>query len=400
MNWDFRSDLVFWTNITAVAGATGDAADRLYATVITNGWSIQVAFTFNLVTGASTNTAKAIAMNKDPNPGRLATPCEGNGVQVRSPVSLALPVLGQTSGRQQQKPPVQKQAGAKRMTVAPDSRSLILRSASIVVFQIEASRPAEAPNQSDVGVTLLEIVKGTLEQHAGDRVRLLVTQHPPNPETAPVGVWTPIQFTPGLKLVAFSKGGTNQAAMALTDPLCERLIPADEALPDVTFVRDLEAANLASATIVAHARQRANALGYLGAEYLAARLMEHALPDLATFDQLMQLAEAPALRQQPRDLLVEELTVKIADSDQPAAAIVQRGVIGLFHVAETNQDAQLRSRIYNHYLPEVLHLDHPKPVSARDVFQGRDRELFRARGALQDHKKELGASALLEWITR
>ena len=223
------------------------------------------------------------------------------------------------------------------MTVVPNSRSLILRSASIILFQIEATRPAGTPNQTDVGVVLLDIVKGPLEQRAGDRVRLLVTQHPPNPETAPVGVWTPIKLAPGLKLFAFSRGKTNQAAMALTDPLCERLVHAEDALPDVTFARDAEAANLTPSAILAQARQRAGILGFLGAQYVAATLMNRALPDPATFDQLMRLVEAPELAEPASDLLAEEVAVKIADSDQPDIAIVQRAVIGLFHIAELKQ---------------------------------------------------------------
>ena len=93
LNWDFRSDLVFWTNIqggAANAGATGDPADRLYATVITNNWNIRVEVTFNVVTGVGTINTRTLSMTKDPTPGRLAAPCEGNAVQVRAPVSLEM----------------------------------------------------------------------------------------------------------------------------------------------------------------------------------------------------------------------------------------------------------------------------------------------------------------------
>jgi hypothetical protein len=93
LNWDFRSDLVFWTNIqggAANAGATGDPADRLYATVITNNWDIRVDVTFNVVTGAGTINTRTLSMTKVSPPGQLAIPCEGNAVQVRAPVSLEM----------------------------------------------------------------------------------------------------------------------------------------------------------------------------------------------------------------------------------------------------------------------------------------------------------------------
>lgn len=93
LNWDFSSDLVFWTNVkggAANAGATGDPADRLYATVITNGWNIRVDVTFNVGTGAGTINTGTLSMKRDGSPNRLAAPCEGRPVQVRGPVSLEM----------------------------------------------------------------------------------------------------------------------------------------------------------------------------------------------------------------------------------------------------------------------------------------------------------------------
>ena len=91
--WDFRSDLVFWTNVqggAANAGATGDPADRLYATVITNHWDIRVDVTFDVGTGAGSIKTRTLSMTPDPSPNRLAAPCEGRAVQVRAPVSLEM----------------------------------------------------------------------------------------------------------------------------------------------------------------------------------------------------------------------------------------------------------------------------------------------------------------------
>jgi outer membrane protein OmpA-like peptidoglycan-associated protein len=99
-NLDFQSDLCFWTNITGVPGPTPgpitgappprpDAACCLYASVQTNIWQIRVAFTFNPATGASTpNPGNTIAMQRDPNPLRLARPVQV--LEVRPPISLSL----------------------------------------------------------------------------------------------------------------------------------------------------------------------------------------------------------------------------------------------------------------------------------------------------------------------
>ena len=96
LNWDFRSDLVFWTNVSGNPAATNHAACRLYATVITNRWNIRVAVTFDIATGAGTIRTRTLSMSKEP--ARPAAPCEGAGVQVRSPVSLEMNAVD-ASGR-------------------------------------------------------------------------------------------------------------------------------------------------------------------------------------------------------------------------------------------------------------------------------------------------------------
>ncbi len=153
--------------------------------------------------------------------------------------TLLVLVLWPAAGQSRNEPrrTVQQQPRVLAMTVEPDSRSLILRSASIIIFQIEATRPAGTPNEFDVAARLIDIVKGTIQQKAGDLVRLRVTQHPVNPRFAPVGAWTPIELGVGLRLAAFSRQGTDQAAAALNDPLCEALMPADEVMQDLTFAR-------------------------------------------------------------------------------------------------------------------------------------------------------------------
>lgn len=92
-NLDFRSDLVFWTNITGAPGATGDAACMLYSSVLTNTWTIRFACTFNAAGAAVIGTALTIAMIQDANATRLAIPVQGSGLEVRGPISLRLLIV-------------------------------------------------------------------------------------------------------------------------------------------------------------------------------------------------------------------------------------------------------------------------------------------------------------------
>jgi hypothetical protein len=92
-NLDFRSDLVFWTNISGKPGPTPDAACQLYSTVQTNTWNIRFAVTFDAAGGATITTPLAITLTKDPQPGRLATPVAGSGLEVRAPIALRLLIV-------------------------------------------------------------------------------------------------------------------------------------------------------------------------------------------------------------------------------------------------------------------------------------------------------------------
>ena len=90
---DFRSDLVVWTNVTGVAGPTNDAANRLYASVQTDRWTIRFRITFD-PPGSPTagtlhvNTPLAFTMTKDGSATRVASAVEGSGEEVRFPIAL------------------------------------------------------------------------------------------------------------------------------------------------------------------------------------------------------------------------------------------------------------------------------------------------------------------------
>jgi hypothetical protein len=207
-----------------------------------------------------------------------------------------------------------------------------------------------------------------------------------------------VTLEPGAELVAFSRG-TGNLAEALNDPSCERIEPAKEALSDVLFARDAEAAGLPPASIIAVARQRAPQLGYLGAEYVTAKVMKNALPDPATFDVLMQLIETPELREPPRINMIQDACAKVIDSENPPGQIVQRLVIGLFRVLAIPKAAKWRSRILENYLPGVLRLDQTQNRrKAAAVFQARSSDLTMAERWLSANRSQAGADRLLKWL--
>jgi hypothetical protein len=96
-NIDFRSDLVFWTNITKTPNPTPNAACRLYSAVYSNGWTIRCSITFNAAGVATITQALTITMTPDGNATKKAVPAANAGVEVRGPVSLNLLIVDATT---------------------------------------------------------------------------------------------------------------------------------------------------------------------------------------------------------------------------------------------------------------------------------------------------------------
>ena len=99
--YDFRCDLVVWTNITRNPGATDDPACRLYATVQKDEWTISYSVQFDPPGTATAGTshqikAPTITMKKDADQKRLARPVEGDGLEIRFPISLNCRALDTT----------------------------------------------------------------------------------------------------------------------------------------------------------------------------------------------------------------------------------------------------------------------------------------------------------------
>jgi hypothetical protein len=93
-NLDFQSALLVWTNCestpepAATDNGTGSACCRLYSTVQTQSWTVRFESTFDATYTETSVTAKTIALTKDPDATRLATPADGSGFETRAPGGL------------------------------------------------------------------------------------------------------------------------------------------------------------------------------------------------------------------------------------------------------------------------------------------------------------------------
>jgi hypothetical protein len=88
-NLNFRSDLVFWTNRKGVSGPDDAPACRLYSTVQTNYWWIQLESDFDDSVVETVGRAKTVTFLKDEDATRQAKPVAGSGLETRMPDGCA-----------------------------------------------------------------------------------------------------------------------------------------------------------------------------------------------------------------------------------------------------------------------------------------------------------------------
>ena len=84
-NIDFRCALLFWTNRDKVPGNVDKPACRLYSTVSTNSWTVRFESSFDDNFAATAVVAQTIALVKDANATRRATPVDASGLETRAP---------------------------------------------------------------------------------------------------------------------------------------------------------------------------------------------------------------------------------------------------------------------------------------------------------------------------
>jgi hypothetical protein len=90
MNLDFSAFMCFWTNITAVSGATGDPADRLYSVLRQVNWRMRGQWTINPATGAITTVVVPTVTNPSSVTTSPAVAAVTTPIEVRNPTGLSL----------------------------------------------------------------------------------------------------------------------------------------------------------------------------------------------------------------------------------------------------------------------------------------------------------------------
>jgi hypothetical protein len=293
--------------------------------------------------------------------------------------------------------------------VQPESRSLVLRSANILVFRIleaAAGEPSAAPGRPqsqtwNLKIQLLDVLKGEIEEKPGAVVTAQIVQYLPSPgrQGAPTGVWAARDIAPGQELISFGRIPVKNLAAAILDEACEQIEDAKDALADVTLSIKAEQSGRPALAILGYAATVPDQIGYLFAEYACAKTMDTTLPDPATFDAFMKVLEAPKLRLTAREAMLDEAFAKVIDSDEPPPEITNRFALGLFRLLVAEGIEELRPKLLEDYLPHILRLEERgRTLKAQSVFAGHSAEASTVERWLAQNPGAPNSARLRTWI--
>jgi hypothetical protein len=289
-----------------------------------------------------------------------------------------------------------------------DSPSIILRSTHILHMRLDAAQPGEwshhpsgwMERRADLALTLIEILKGATGEAPGQQFQLTVIQLTGGPLSmvpAP-GVWSDKPLDPGVEMVAFCRGQGALAAELLTEPACERLLPAAGALADVRLAREIESGRPTLSEAVDRAVRAEASLHDVFIEYLWARWENEALREPQSFELVMRLLETPGLGYIARATLLN-LVLGDVLSGKASAPLANRLAVALFRLIEVKEAASLHDNIIGTFLPNLLAL-HADMASkkAADVFKEYPNERAKTEETLRSYQGEVSTTELLEWL--
>lgn len=290
-----------------------------------------------------------------------------------------------------------------------DSPSIILRSTHILHVRLDAAQPGEwshhpsgwLERRADLTLTLVEVLKGAAGEALAQQFQLTVTQLSGGPLAlvpAP-GVWSDKPLDPGVEMVAFCRGQGATAAKLLTEPACERLLPAAEALADVRLARQIESGKPTLSEAVDRAVGAEISLHDVFMEYLWARWEDEALRDPQGFELAMRLLETPGLGGVTRATLLNMILGDVL-SGKASSPFANRLAVALFRLIGVEGAASLHDNIVGTYLPSLLNLGTPNERAARDVFREFAVDLKRAEMLLDRYQGGASGMRLLDWLRR
>ncbi len=291
--------------------------------------------------------------------------------------------------------------------VVPVSHSLILRATHVLVVEITASSPgpwlppdAPAPLRTvHLDLRLTEVVKGDVQQRAGDAVKVDVKQVDPAMTLGQVpGLWSSVPIDPGTKLVVFASTDSHDAGVIANEPAGLRLVPTEAALADVHTAAQVSAAKLDLSGAVAQARPVAGTLTDLFSDYLWEQYSPSAMADPQKFDVAAGFLEEPTLHLLARTALLMAMTTAVDAPEPPPLKQMDRLAVALFHLLAMREAAPQHDNLMSTYLPNLLSVDEPHARPPSEVFADYPAEKAKALAAVSAYHGTESTAPLLAWL--
>lgn len=296
--------------------------------------------------------------------------------------------------------------------VERESVSEVLRATHLAVIRLETVEignwvaEAQGPLKSRevrMSVRLEQVLKGETVQQAGRSFPLRVQQRGTGTYRVAddYGLWSKVEPSAGLQLLAFCTGASDDLVDLLTDAHCERLAEAEAALPDVQAALDLEARDLPPQELQAEAVDVLKTHGGILARYVWARLGNAALADESLFAEVMRIVESPTTPAQAREVLLQAAYDDLgmaASPPRPQELRLARAMLVLLTLPEA---VGLHANLCEVYLPNLIGLsDGEAGMTADEVLAGVVDLEAKVGSALQQMQESDPDGRLRTWLSR
>ena len=292
------------------------------------------------------------------------------------------------------------------MDVLPTSTSLILRASHILVIQIQTSTPGpwrgdeETGEYRDVhlGLSVIEIVKGTTTAKVGDVVEIDVVQPKPAFTLRQLpGVWRNATLDVGTRYVSFSASSSEDAKGLFQEPTLTSLLPPDQALADVHIAAKADKDGLDLTGTLALVKPFEPVIRDLFVDYLVATFGAQARSDIGRWKELCAFLEDPPLHIVARTALLMALS-RAAAVPPPSNERADRLAVSLFHLLAMPEAAAQHDNLVSTYLPNLLDVANPHCRTPGEVFHDYPGEKQKALAAVNGYHGSDNVAPLLDWL--
>jgi len=280
--------------------------------------------------------------------------------------------------------------GTEDVSVSPVA-SEVLGAAVVVAFDVRAVEASGAGRAIDLEV--LEVLKGRVASTPGDRVVVEVEVH------SNADLWGTV--TVGDRYVAYCDASSTDLRVLLQPAHCAQLAidRAAGVLEDVRLVRSVQNRHLVADQLLGTAEARRATAGPVFARYLWVAAREALRTSSERFARLMAVAQDAATRVDAQEAYLvsayEDLTFSEAFPEQDRVLLVRT----MLASALDPRLGALRERLLGTYVPNLVRLPLPRPLTPGEVFSAEDdlRDALRAELA-DDRDPATTSPALADWL--